>query len=218
MKSALLVDDLADARERLATAATRAFPAILCQQAGSVAEALAVIGQAVKDIQPPLDLALIDLELGDGSGIAVIDALSRRYPACLIVVVTLFDDDAHLFPALAAGAQGYLLKDQPEDTLVRQLQGIGDGQPPLSPAIARRLIRHFSQPPAAPGNADSKLSNRETEVLALLAQGIRLGEIAERLSISRHTAGDHVKNIYRKLNISSRAEAALKAARLGLVS
>lgn len=214
LQHALLVDDLPDALERLAQAALLAFPRIDCRRAGSVADSLLALAQP----GPRPDLALVDLDLGDGSGLTVIEAINRLHPDCLIVVVTIFDDDAHLFPALEAGAQGYLLKDQPLDQLVQQLRGIGEGQPPLSPAIARRLIRHFTRPAtgtAAP--AVVSLSPRETEVLALLAQGIRLGELAERLGISRHTAGDHVKNIYRKLNISSRAEAALQAARLGLV-
>lgn len=216
LQHALLVDDLPDALERLAQAALLAFPRIDCRRAGSVAESLLALAQP----GPRPDLALVDLDLGDGSGLTVIEALSRLHPDCLIVVVTIYDDDAHLFPALEAGAQGYLLKDQPLEQLVQQLRGIGEGQPPLSPAIARRLIRHFARPelaPAGPGTPVVSLSPRETEVLTLLAQGIRLGELAERLGISRHTAGDHVKNIYRKLNISSRAEAALQAARLGLV-
>jgi DNA-binding NarL/FixJ family response regulator len=214
MKHALLIDDLPDALDRLAQAAHLAFPHIECQRAGSVADSLRALAQPGLH----LDLALVDLDLGDGSGLTVIEALSRLHPDCLIVVVTIYDDDAHLFPALEAGAQGYLLKDQPLEQLVQQLRGIGEGQPPLSPAIARRLIRHFTRPEVgATGPTPVSLSPRETEVLALLAQGIRLGELAERLGISRHTAGDHVKNIYRKLNISSRAEAALQAARLGLV-
>lgn len=214
LQHALLVDDLPDALERLAQAALLAFPRIDCRRAGSVADSLLALAQP----GPRPDLALVDLDLGDGSGLTVIEAINRLHPDCLIVVVTIFDDDAHLFPALEAGAQGYLLKDQPLDQLVQQLRGIGEGQPPLSPAIARRLIRHFTRPATgAAAPAVVSLSPRETEVLALLAQGIRLGELAERLGISRHTAGDHVKNIYRKLNISSRAEAALQAARLGLV-
>lgn len=214
MKHALLVDDLPDARDRLAQAAHLAFPQLDCRHAGSVADSLLALAQP----GPRPDLALVDLDLGDGSGLTVIEAISRLHPDCLIVVVTIYDDDAHLFPALAAGAQGYLLKDQPLEQLVQQLRGIGEGQPPLSPAIARRLIRHFGRPEVSTsGPTPVSLSPRETEVLTLLAQGIRLGELAERLGISRHTAGDHVKNIYRKLNISSRAEAALQAARLGLV-
>lgn len=210
MKDILVVDDLLDAMGMLCAAAIAAFPSANLHRADSVAAALEILDREVPD------LALVDLELGDGSGVAVIEAISRRNPAAQIVIATIHGDDGHLFPALRAGANGYLLKDQSMSVMSRQLRGIGDGQPPLSPAIARRLIRHFADGPAV-DSGDDKLTPREREVLGLLAQGIRVGEIGERLGISRHTVGDHVKNIYRKLNISTRAEAALKAARLGLV-
>ena len=141
-----------------------------------------------------------------------------------MVVATIHDDDDHLFHALQAGAQGYLLKDLPTDWLAAQLRGIAQGQPPLSPAIARRLLRHFQAPalvnaqmPELAAPAATDLSTRESEVLGLLAQGVRIADIGVALGISRHTVGDHVKNIYRKLNITSRAEAALQARHLGLI-
>jgi len=144
-------------------------------------------------------------------------ATTPTQPACVVVVASIFDDD-NLFQALPAGARGYLLKDHPGDWLSRQLTGIADGQPPLSPAIARRLLRHFHGVGTSDGLAEATdLSPREREVPTLLAKGIRIAEIAAGLAISRHTEGDHVKNIYRKLNISSRAEAALRARSLGLV-
>jgi DNA-binding NarL/FixJ family response regulator len=137
------------------------------------------------------------------------------------VVATIFDDDAHLFPALRAGAQGYLLKDQPPEQLVKQLRGISEGHPPLSPSIARRLLEHFhvaQQLPASVFDAEClQLSPREREVLVHLARGISIADIGVEMAISRHTVSDHVKNIYRKLNISSRAEAALQAKNMGLV-
>lgn len=138
-------------------------------------------------------------------------------PACAVVVASIFDDDDNLFQALQAGAQGYLLKDQSTDWLARQLQGMAEGQLPLSPAVARRLLRHFRQPPAATGDDLAELSPREREVLGLLAQGVHIADIGKALAISRHTVGDHVKSIYRKLNISSRAEAALRARSMGLI-
>ena len=134
-----------------------------------------------------------------------------------MVVASIHDDDEHLFQALQAGAQGYLLKDHPTAWLAQQLQGIARGQPPLSPAIARRLLRHFHAAPAAQPHAACDLSARERDVLGLLAQGVRIADIGIALGISRHTVGDHVKNIYRKLNIGSRAEAALQARDLGLI-
>lgn len=211
MKNVLLVDDLPEALSMLETAVLGAFPQARCVRAGGVAEARrAVAAQR-------FDLALVDLGLTDGDGLEVIACLSEHQPDCAVVVASIYDDDDHLFQALQAGAQGYLLKDHPADWLARQLQGIFDGQPPLSPAIARKLLQHFQRPQGVSQLTGVELSSREREVLGLLAQGIRIADIAAELSISRHTVGDHVKNIYRKLNISSRAEAALHARSLGLI-
>ncbi len=210
MNHVLLVDDLTDALAIMRQAISSAFGAVSCTVAGSVAEALQTIAGTT------FDLALVDLALGDGSGLTVISELARSQPDCRIVVASIHDDDEHIFQALQAGAQGYLLKDHPTAWLAEQLQGIADGRPPLSPAIARRLLRYFqAPPPQEPAACD--LSARERDVLGLLAQGVRIADIAGTLSISRHTVGDHVKNIYRKLNISSRAEAALRARSLGLI-
>lgn len=165
----------------------------------------------------PFDLALIDLALPDGRGTTVIQALSQHNPQCMIVVASLFDDDGHLFPALRAGAQGYLLKDQDFVQLVNQLRGIGEGRPPLSPSVARRLLAHFRQVPETSAES-ATLTPREREVLMQLARGISIAKIGIELGISRHTVGDHVKNLYRKLNISSHTQAALQARNLGLLS
>lgn len=211
MKRVLIVDDLPEARAMLLEAIRGAFPEAACVLAGGVQEALRTLTEC------GFDLALVDLALGDGNGVEVIARLAATQPDCVIVVATILDDDDNLFQALQAGAQGYLLKDHPRDWLSKQLLGIADGQPPLSPAIARRLLRHFhgvGKPDAADG---AELSVREREVLSLLAKGIRIADIAVSLAISRHTVGDHVKKIYRKLNISSRAEAALHARSLGLI-
>ena len=211
MKHILLVDDLSDALAMMQDAIEAAFGPVPCTLARGVGEALAAL--EARDY----DLALVDLALGDGSGLEVIARMAQRQPQCAVVVASIHDDDDHLFQALQAGAQGYLLKDHPTAWLARQLQGIAQGQPPLSPAIARRLLRHFHQAPTAqPANA-AELSARERDVLGLLAQGVRIADIGVSLGISRHTVGDHVKNIYRKLNISSRAEAALQARSLGLI-
>jgi DNA-binding NarL/FixJ family response regulator len=234
MTRVLIVDDLPAALAMVRAAVLEAFAQAQCDEADSVAGAIALLADT------RFDLALIDLALPDGDGVDLIARVARAQPGCLIVVATIYDDDEHLFRALQAGAQGYLLKDQPRDWLARQLCGLVQGQPPLSPAIARRLLRHFraetanqavpvfapgraapvSGPadtaPAPSGSPEAELTIREREVLSLLAQGARSADIATALGISRHTVGDHVKHIYRKLEIGSRAEAALRARRLGL--
>ena len=202
---ALIVDDLASSRDWLACATTLAFPGIAIVQAATLAQAMPLC-------EPPPPLALIDLGLPDGSGIRLIEHLHPRGVLC--IVATVFDDDAHLFPALHAGAQGYVLKDQTPEALAAMLGGIAAGQPPLSPSIARRLLRHF-QPVAPAANA---LTARETEVLRLIAKGMSIGESADLLGLSRHTVAGYLKDIYRKLAVGSRAEATLEAMRRGLVA
>ncbi len=215
MKVALILEDMPESQEMLCEVAQAAFPGIRVRYEASVSGALKIISQF------QFDLALIDLSLPDGDGRTVVEAMSLRLPDCMIVVATIFDDDEHLFPALRSGAQGYLLKDQAPEQLVQQLRGISEGHPPLSPSIARRLLEHFrvaQQRPLALADAEHvQLSPREREVLVHLARGISIADIGVEMAISRHTVSDHVKNIYRKLNITSRAEAALQAKNMGLV-
>lgn len=207
MQHALIVEDLPDTQEWLRRLVTLAFPDARCSLAGSVEAALA----ATRD--GGFDLALVDLGLPDGDGTRVIEVLSALAPPPVIVVATIYDDDRHLFPALQAGAQGYLLKDQPMAQLATNLRGILDGNPPLSPAIARRLLGFFNQP--APGG--ETLTSREREALGYLAKGMKVAEMAEAMGITRHTASDYVKSVYRKLKVSSRAQATLHAVRMGLI-
>jgi DNA-binding NarL/FixJ family response regulator len=208
---ALILEDMPESQEMLCEIAAAAFPGIECVCVADVKGALA---HATDCFQ----LGLIDLSLPDGSGIEVIQRLATECPSCTIVVATIFDDDEHLFPALRAGAHGYLLKDEAPEVLARQLQGIREGRPPLSPSVARRMLSHFREEnEAAQTEQQVSLSPREREVLGSLARGISIADIGEVMGISRHTVGDHVKNIYRKLNISSRAEAALSAKNLGLI-
>jgi len=188
----------------------------------------------------PFKLILVDLELPDGNGMELLAEL-RRYPATKIVT-TLYSDDEHLFPALQCGADGYLLKEDRFEVLVEELQKIVRGQPPLSPAIARRLLAHFRH---GPGSGDwqapdsgfvttsgfttsrpvpmemapetERLTPRETEVLTFLSKGFTIKEIASLMGIKWFTVNDHIKSIYKKLNVSSRAEAAVLASKQGLV-
>ena len=218
MKNALIVEDLPDIRVWLGEMAVSAFPELQVTTAARRGDAMEIIQRQ------PFDLALVDLGLPDGSGLDVVGALRRLQPLALPVVVTIYDDDEHLFPALQAGAFGYLLKEQPRETLVSQLIRMTQGEPPLSPPIARRVLAHF----AGAGNRkvtlvrqleeEARLTDRETEVLQRVAKGYTLPEIAQQFGLSRHTIADHIKQVYRKLNVSSRAEAALEAARRGLVN
>lgn len=210
MNNALIIEDVSDAQVWLGDALQNAYPGIQIQIASSLTEALALIDSEL------FDIALVDLNLPDGSGIDAIHRLKALKPNTITVVVTIYDDDNHLFPALQAGAQGYLLKDQSKHQISRSLKGVANGEPPLSPAIARRLLNYFGQ--STEIDEDVKLTPREQEVLVLIAKGTKLADVAEMLSISYHTVAGYVKEIYRKLNVSSRAEAALEASRLGLLT
>jgi DNA-binding NarL/FixJ family response regulator len=185
----------------------------------------------------PFKLILVDLELPDGNGMELLAELAG-YPATKIVT-TLYSDDEHLFPALQCGADGYLLKEDRFEVLVEELQKIVRGQPPLSPAIARRLLTHFRHgtPSDAPDTGFSttggfgqsrpipiekpldheRLTPRENEVLTYLSKGFTIKEIANLMGIKWFTVNDHIKSIYKKLNVSSRAEAAVLASKQGLV-
>lgn len=207
--AALVVDDLASSRAWLQAALLQAFPGIRVVQAATLATARACS-------VPPPGLALVDLGLPDGSGLELISALAPAGTLC--IVATVFDDDAHLFPALRAGAGGYVLKDQAPASLAAMLQGIAAGQPPLSPSIARRLLQHFAPPSSTPDNETAPLTPRETEVLRLVAKGLSGTEVAAQLELSRHTVAGYLKEVYRKLAVNSRAEATLEAVRRGLVA
>lgn len=210
IRTALVLEDLPAVADWLVGMLPGLFPGVVVRHAATLSAARA----SLRDQGLP-SLALVDLGLPDGNGVDFIRELAAAGDDCIIVVTTLFGDDGHLFPALRAGAQGYLLKDQPRARFEQALRGILAGEPPLSPAIAQRLLRMFNGPGTA---EDPGLTPRERDVLVLVAKGCRLPELATQLGISRHTASDHVKSIYRKLKIGSRAEAALEAARLGLVN
>jgi DNA-binding NarL/FixJ family response regulator len=213
MTNILLLEDLPEIRAWLKVLVNQVFPQAQISEAARVHDALEII-TAVK-----FDLALVDLGLPDGSGVNVVAALREQQPEAQSVVVTIHDDDEHLFPALQAGAFGYLLKEQPRSQIAEQLKRMSQGEPPLSPSIARRVISHFASQ-GKPEQRDNlphvQLTDRENEVLLRVAKGFTLPEIGVQLGLSRHTIADYVKQIYRKLNVSSRAEAALEAQRLGL--
>ena len=213
MKTILLLEDLPEIRAWMRNLVLQVFPGATISESARVHDAIDLVG-AVK-----FDLALIDLGLPDGSGVDVVTKLRDIQPETQSVVVTIHDDDEHLFPALQAGAFGYILKEQARELITEQLQRISQGEPPLSPSIARRVMAYFAnkaKPRVDANLINVSLTDRESEVLLRVAKGYTLPEIGVQLGLSRHTIADYVKQIYRKLNVSSRAEAALEAQRLGL--
>lgn len=209
MRKALILEDHSLMQTVLSGVLSEVFTTITSELANCLNTGIALASNNNYDI------ALIDLSLPDGSGIDLILSLKLQQPDCYIVVVTTFDDDASLFQALESGADGYLLKDQSREKLVSAIKGIISGEPPLSPNMTRKLIERFNRIDIV--KQDNCLSDRESTVLTLIAKGYRRNDAARIMNITENTVAAHIKSIYKKLNISSRAEASIEAAKLGLI-
>lgn len=209
MQQILILEDMPDTQKWLVDASKLAFPGAEVSVVGSLAEASAKI----TEIKP--SLALLDIELPDGKGNSFIPTLLAQHPSCICIIVTIYADEKHLLPSLSAGAKGYILKDQSKQKISEMLIQAMSGELPLSPTVATMVLNQFSRTSTA--KEESPLTTRESEVLALIGAGSSTPEVADKLSISKYTVEDHLKQIYRKLEISNRAEAALAARNLKLV-
>ncbi len=156
----------------------------------------------------PPDVALVDINLPGMSGIELVARLKEICPSVLCLILTTYEDSIPIFNALKAGACGYLLKRAPAEEIVSAIVQAHAGGSPMSPQIARQVVSFFHRQPQATGM--EALSDREREVLQLLAEGSMYKEIATRLSISIDTVRTHVRKIYEKLHVHSRTEAVLK--------
>lgn len=166
-------------------------------------------------LQP--DVILMDLRMPRMDGLTAISELARRGVPARVLVLTTYDTDSHVLPAIEAGATGYLLKDAPRDDLLRAVRAAAHGEAVLSPSVAARLMSQFRSPsPGAP--APGPLSQRELEVLELVAAGSTNREAAARLFISEATIKSHLLNIYGKLGVSDRAAAVAEAYNRGLLT
>lgn len=167
------------------------------------------------------DVALVDLGLPDMDGFELIRRIRARCPTTDVLVVSVFGSEYHLLHAIEAGATGYLLKDSPAADFNAAIHAVHAGESPISPALARHLLRRcVGMAPSNP-SPDPKdiglLSQRETGILEAIARGDSLPEIGRKLFISPHTVKTHVKNIYRKLETHTRHEAVLVARQRGLI-
>lgn len=187
-------------------------------------EDLTVVGEAadgqdavarVLALRP--DVILMDLEMPVLDGIAAIEQIMADWPEARILVLTSFATDDRVFPAVKAGALGYLLKDSGPEALVRAIRQVQRGESSLHPKIARKLMQELSRPASRPPTA-APLTPREAEVLQLVAQGLGNQEIADKLFIGEATVRSHVSNILSKLHLASRTQAALYALREGYAS
>src|SRR5215212_1385683 len=208
----VIVDDHAVVRQGLkAFLATESDIEVL-GEASNGREAI----EAVDRLQP--DLVLMDLVMPEMDGIGATLAIKQSRPEIEVLVMTSFIEDEKVFGAMRAGATGYVLKDADPDVVVAAIRSAAAGESPLDPRVVRRLMQEFNPPKTKLENAPEALSEREIEVLRLVAKGYSNHQIADSLIISPKTAKTHVSNILSKLGLASCTQASVHAHREGLVS
>lgn len=194
-----IVDDDYEIRKMLALIIDRS-PGFSCKQTYNDLETAM---EAI--IKKPVNVILMDINLPEMSGIEGVKILKEKLPSTDFIMLTIQEDNESIFKSLCAGATGYLLKETPPLLLLNSIKEVTEGGSPISPGIARRIISSFHL------NSQSPLSKRESEILEKLCIGDNYKFIADSLFISGHTVRVHIKNIYKKLHVNSRAEAVNKA-------
>ncbi len=202
--SVLIVDDHPVVREGLRSFLQLQEDMDVVGEAADGMEALEKVGELVPDV------VLIDLVMPRMDGITTIRQIGAISPSSRILVLTSFSEDDKVFPAIKAGAHGYLMKDIKPTELAQSIRSVYRGEPSLHPEIARKLMDQLSK---GEGGAEDRLTARETEVLLLIARGYSNKEIAAALQVSEKTIKTHVSNILQKLHLSDRTQAALYAVR-----
>ncbi len=197
----MVVEDDPLCRQRFIDAVAQQQELTLFGAADSVSAARQLLAQATPDV------LVVDIGLPDGSGIDLIRHCKQTCPQVFCLVVTIYGDEKHVLNAMAAGASGYLQKDAPLSELGEAVVSIVHGGVPISPSIARALLKNLSFAADEPDAPENALTRRETEVLQMLAKGYSREEIAEHLHISLNTVSAHTKNIYAKLEVHSGAKA-----------
>ena len=208
----LLVDDHAIVRRGVKALLAQTDDMVVIGEASDGAEAIA----QASALQP--DVILMDLILPDVGGIEAIRQISVRHPAIAILVLTSFASDDKVFPAIKAGALGYMLKNADLEELVTAIRQVHRGEPSLHPNIARKVLRELRQPQAERALLPEPLTTRELEVLQLIAKGLSNQEIAEQLVVAEPTVRTHVSRILDKLHLVNRVQATLYAMREGLTA
>lgn len=221
MLSVLVVEDEPDTHRYFCQCVTDAAELELAGDAATVAEACAWLDQRADGPH----VMLVDLGLPDGSGLDVIRHARARFPACDVLVISMFGDEDSVLASIEAGAVGYIHKDERPEDIAGIIRQVHAGASPISPMVARRVLQRFRGPAHAAPTAQAKpapdpqvsLSAREQSVLELIARGFSYVEIARLQAISVHTVQTHIKNLYQKLAVHSRSEAVFEASRMGLL-
>ena len=199
-----IIEDQPEVRESL-VACLGNEPGLRCVGAHATGE------EGLRDIpRENPDVVLMDINLPGMNGIQCVARLKKRLPRLQVLMLTTYDDGDLIFDSLRAGANGYLLKNIPQEEMVQAVQQVHAGGAPMSLQIARKVINHFHETDSAP--EVGRLSARELEILRLLAKGHMYKEIADQLVISMSTVRTHVSAVYEKLHVHSRTEAAMKLA------
>jgi DNA-binding NarL/FixJ family response regulator len=207
----LIADDHQLFRDGLRTLLGSAPEMELAAEAATGEEAVSLAAAA----QP--DVILMDIQMPGLNGIEATRTIVQASPHIGVLVLTMYDDDASVFTAMRAGARGYLLKGAKYDEILRAVRAVANGEAIFSPAIANRMMEYFAgMRPAATPQVFPELSDREREILGLIAQGMKNAEIADRLYLSPKTVRNHVSNILGKLHLADRTEAILRARDAGL--
>lgn len=217
VSTGLILEDNSIAQSFVKLILEECFPGIELKCASSLHQALNML----ESFRP--QIALVDLSLPDGNGEQLLKVLCE-FPDCISIVMTAHNEEESLYSALRAGAEGYLLKNQPRDQIKNSLLGLINDQVAMSPQMMSKMCSYFSaqHSPNLVSDDESRkqtlemLSDREIQVLGYLGKGLTTRQLAEVLNLSQHTVSSHIKNIYSKLEISSRAEAAYQAVLLGL--
>lgn len=212
-----IVEDDPSTRSSLAHSVQQAEGLTLGGTAGSLAEALEILGTCVPD------LVLLDLRLPDGIAHPFIEHVSQTMPAVKVLVITVLGDETNVVRAIELGACGYLLKQDALRDVEHALQRVLDNESPLSPAVARHLLKKLQAQAssdirrATDSATASTLTAREHQMLEALAQGYSYQEVADKYALSFHTVAHYVKSLYQKLEVNSRGAAVAKGVRSGLV-
>ena len=207
----VIADDHVFFRDGVRTLVEAAPDLELVGEAGTGDEAISLAAS----LQP--DVILMDIRMPGTNGIEATRRIVQASPHIRVLMVTMFEDDQSVFTAMRAGARGYLLKGANYDEMLRAIRAVGNGEAIFSPSIAARFLEYFgSMRPATPPAVFPELSEREREILGLIAQGCKNAEIADRLVLTPKTVRNHVSNILSKLQVTDRAQAIIRAKEAGL--